>query len=269
VERCVFDDMMNELTKLTIFFLSLGAIFFTGCVKEAKETTIINIDTEFALELQQQLQAGKNPMQIVIKTIQEPNCSNSKILYRSEIDGTQIDLSIKGISDPDPCFIGSQNISEMSNFFLANGTYNMDITVRDVIINSGIVEISNEKIKLDLQSLDGIKLGKSEVNIIPDDYFWGTISFSDPQHTSAALAFESDLKATFQDSKLSEGNYSHFEINNGAIQFPDQEATGDIQIHFILQLNYNKDQLDIMLGQFRELNPGINLVGFTGFGESI
>lgn len=261
--------MMNELTKLTILILSIIAFCFSGCVKEADQTTIINIDTEFALEVQQELQAGKNPMQIVIQTIQAPNCTNSSILYSSEVDGTQIDLSIKGISEGEPCFIGNQNISEVSNFFLANGTYNMDITVRDVVINSGIVEISNEKIKLDLQSLDGIRLGKTEVNIIPDDYFWGTISFSESEYTSAAIAFETELKAKFLDSELSDGNYSHFEMNNGAIQFPDQEQTNSIQIHFIHQLNFNKEELDAMLGQFREAYPSVILEGFTGFGETI
>jgi hypothetical protein len=196
---------------------------FGGCkLADEDKETIITVDPEFTIDLFEKL--GTTPeFQFKLKTIESTECQNDTINYTSQRLATKLTLSVNRIQEAPDCIPGNQPAEASAGFGnLGNGSYFVEIGLKNTIINKGKMIVSDQAYLLDMESNDGFEIVRSELNRVPRRMIWGYLAYQDKNAVGDLPSqFLADLTAISQSLILSKGYFAHFEIDeNNLLKLP-------------------------------------------------
>lgn len=257
------------MTKVYLY-ITLYILTVSSCslFEEPEQLTIVNIGTDYFVELSQTLQSGTNPLLLNVTSIEQNNCKDSYIDIQSNLIGRQINLTLGEIISPSQCAKTDHQLSSDVEFELQESDYNINISLKDIVQNHGHIMVSDEKFTIELETENGITIGQQTINIIPDGYVWGSISANDIRNVESIKNLISDLEAQHLPHNLNNGNYSYFEVKDGKVSILDTQEEGTYFEHFLLkQEGFFKDFRQELVF-FSEENPNISMSVFDSVGNS-
>ncbi|MCB0521660.1 MAG: hypothetical protein KDD27_22145 [Saprospiraceae bacterium] len=199
------------------FLFVLGVLSFAvGCkLSDEDKETIINVSPEFSLDLFESL-GDTRQFQVLIKTVEPQACKNDVIDYSSNKTGNRLLLSLHEIIPTPDCNTGESLVNAEASFgFLENQTYDVEITLKDVLQNLGKLTVSESAYKLELETMDGIELVHHELKRVPANHIWGYVAYENKESSEAlALGFINALKGKSSNSYFQVGYYGYFSIND-------------------------------------------------------
>jgi hypothetical protein len=162
-------------------------------------------------------------------------CENNVIDYSSNVSSEGLLLYLHEIITPANCITAESFIHADASFgFLNNGTYRVEVTLKDVIQNLGTLTVTPDAYTLNLETQDGIELKNKVLRRIPKGYLWGYVGFSDAaQGGPKASSFLTELGSKATSRTLPEGNYGYFIINeNNQLAFVSAPGFVNFQTFF-------------------------------------
>ena len=202
-----------------MLLLSVGSMvlcLLAGCrLSEEDKDTIITVDPEFTVDLFEEL--GESPSFFLkIKTIESRDCLNDSIKYTAQRQTTRLILSINNIQEAPDCITGNNYINASAGFgHLGNGSYFMQIGLKNTLINKGKLTVSDQAYVIDMDREDGLAFIRSTLNRVPRKTIWGYVAYEN--HNAAGdfpQQFMDDLGHLCQQASLPAGDYIHFEVDD-------------------------------------------------------
>ncbi len=191
---------------------------FCSCVSEPEEVTFFNPDQEFIIDLNQKLSPDGPHLVFEIYSVDRFNCLNAHINSDLHLSENSIDLNIENFEIPENCsvitnadggIINTEVATGNTSIFLESFIYNMTVSADDLFHNTGFLYAQNNKYSLELNTNDGITIGRSSIYKIPDNHAWGWIN---TQGTSVDI-LDGLSPFVHKSSSLNPGDYGLFTIN--------------------------------------------------------
>jgi len=256
------------MKKLFFIYIAFGCLGSCSLIEDPEEITIVNIGTDYFLEVSQKLSQGPNPFQIDISSIDKDHCQNSSISLSTIHHGQDITLNLKDIIDPAKCIPLEESVKAEVDLNLEVGLYNINVSLKDITQNRGILEVTGERFKMELETENGIVVLRQEIQIIPDGYFWGQFKINDIQDLSSVKSFLIELQKEHLDNDLNDGNYGYFELKGGHIVF-DAEEVGSLVENFIFKEQHSFLEVRKTVSDFNERHPSIDIELFHSSGDRL
>lgn len=207
--------------------LFLALFFFGACNLGDNEITqiITDIDDEFSIDLSETLSAEKRNFILQFASIELKECKNYLIDIEYELDANEdLNFYIKDIILPNEgCEFGRGiAIKQINLGELELGTYDLEINLRDAIVNKGELNISDIGYTLSLYTEHGLQVLHSELFRVPEQSIWGYIGYNGNTGSTGKLDdFIAGLQTLTLDIDLEVGYYGHFEWDGtNQISFP-------------------------------------------------
>ena len=253
--------------------ISFFVLFLFGSCslfEDPLEQTQVDVKDEFRLELNQMLLPGPNPLEIVISTIDPPNCEESKIRIIKSQEDAQIFLGILDVFNPQTCEYTNDIIQESAIYSLKNGQFEFvldlnassSVQLQNSISNIGSLSSTIQSYTLQMETENGFEFGNLEVYKIPDHLLWGYMIVTYEEELSLFDEFKDHLAGQV-DEKISllPGSYGYFNISD------DQKI--DIAIKnnpvfakkFIFHSNTSPSDLSARFNDFRALHSNVTIFG--------
>lgn len=263
---------ITYLLKTCFCLALLGMISACELAKIEDPIVVANIDDEFYVELREILSKNDNTFALHVETIEEENCTNSEIAFSIEPNGTGYKVTLNQITVPDVCDPGQKRIATdipMSNF--PNGSYSIQVNLRDLVKNNGILQVTDSFYRLSMNSSEGFSFSNSTLNKIPNDLLWGYIDIENAssEQTRVVDAFLEEISNLGVDAELSSGFYGYFKIleNDPDPIILGQETEGQQLKSFIRRYSGNQVEVTKMVDNLKkELGASVNVRIFDGAG---
>ncbi len=243
---------MRILT-LRFFFAWVVLGSFAGCkLSDEDKETVIKVSPEFSLDLFEKL-GDTRQFQVQISTVEPQPCENNVIDYSSNVSSDGLFLYLHEIINSPNCINAETIIETEASFgFLNNGSYRVEVTLKDVIQNLGTLSVTQDAYHLQLETQDGIELKHNELRRIPKGYIWGYVGFADANSGGVkADSFLAELGAKATAKPLSQGYYGYFIINeNDQLAFVSQPVFTNFQT-FYFKNNVPVSELESLLNLYR------------------
>ena len=201
---------------ITIWGLSLLIILLGNCdIRELEEPIIIaDLDDEFELTLWEELSPTNRSLSLLIETIKDEPCRNSEIVNSVFRSGSSFNVTLQDITTPTDCQTGIGPATARINLgFINPGVYNLDISLKNTVINEGQLSIRANRYLIQMKTENGIKFIRSELNAVPDSLYWGYVAYDSASLKTEAEEVMSQL-GTFGDVvALANGDYGYFSVS--------------------------------------------------------
>ncbi|MEM9916948.1 MAG: hypothetical protein AAF990_02560 [Bacteroidota bacterium] len=263
---------MNRSILLNAIFALSVLVSMIGCRKEKAEPIIdINIAEEFYVDLWEELDPELKTFKLRLPTIQKQACPQTTLDYDFQANGQQFVISLQELVSPDNCVTDSSFINtDVLLGDLANGTYSLRINLKEEVVNKGELSVNEEKYTINMESLHGLSLVRSELLRVPDQTIWGTFGFNKLQLSDAKDEFLQELQNMSGLKIYPTGYYGYFSIqDDGSVDVP-VESNFAFNSPFILQLNSTKQALIDLLNRYRnDYGSDIEIKLFTYEGKEL
>lgn len=250
-----------------ILFSAVFCLYLSGCsvLEEPDELTIVNISADYVIELSQSLQLGPNLLMINVQSTETKNCKNSYIDLSTNATGNQIQLILGEIIHSNPCDNIDGFIEAQSSFEVSPRQYSINISLKNVVQNFGVIDVSLDRYQLNLESENGIYIKDPMVKIIPDGYVWGQIKLDEVDHQSTLESVILEAQQKNSSHNLDDGNYSYFIIEDGEIVLPLENSNDIIPYSFIVKQEESFEALTNRFETFsQQYAADIQLISSTG-----
>ena len=236
-------------------FLIFVALSF-ACSKVNEEVgLVVTAPPEYTVDVFEQRNPadGVPTLGLWIESVEKYACAGYHIDAQIAVQNGSIVVTIPGVSAPSPC-VGD---SARAKLFLpignlANGTYEFIFSLRDVIVNKGILDVSNGHYMLSLPDAKGIVIENFILESMPDGITWGYAATPDEASQPVADDFIADLKTLTAENGLAPGFYSYFTISGtGNITFHKRIAPTGSAKQFVRRLTAAPDELKSILQSYR------------------
>ncbi len=237
------------MNKFLLFFL---IVFTISACTDKNETPVVvfDVEDEFSIRLKENLNINGRDIAFEISSLAGYNCED--VVLDTEFSRTNdggINIYIHDLIIPNNCTEGNTiPKQELTIGELDNGTYNINITLRNVVINLGELIISEESYVLSFENeLKGIVLDAREVLKIPEGFIWGRVEVNNDNANFLLDAFKNKLNNTGAiESFLAIGQYSSFEMSNtGELLF---ENSSEFNYSFPFVYNYGTQNTEGLNG---------------------
>lgn len=256
------------LNRFILFILSL--FIFSGCLKDPESVTIADLSDVFSLDLSQTL-GLEHQFQLDISMQDLQSCEevviNSELLTLSD----DLILQINSIEKPEDCKGKLSKIYKRHDLNQAQGIYNFNLSLADVSLDNGFIQISNDEVRIDFGDLKGINIVNNHIRKIPDQTVWGY--FKSESNTISASNIEEilfDSNNNINLSSIPPGNYGYFYLDEASkVNISDWTAP---EGHIPFVGNYSAaDWLDMKTNVENWYNdfPDVRFVIFNEKGEEI
>ena len=260
---------MNQ--RLTPILIALAAGFFltTSCSKNnGDKETIVAIDKEFEIVPWEKLDDLGGTLQLRIATIQNQECGGTRINYATNSLNNQLTVSLKSLAYPLTCNGFAEPARDTINLSnLKKGDLPFNLTLKDVVINDGILHVEEGRYYFEMKKENGISMPKKEILRVSQGAIWGFISTDNGQDERYTQMLDS-LKTQTTPLSMPTGDYGYFNYTGTDIGIAAKFTTQKPNIHrFILRQTGTKEQLAATLKYFRSV-AGIEFLLFTSDGKS-
>ncbi len=250
-------------------FLMLSVAFFLplmyGCRKSANEDKIIDIDKEFNIQLWEKLEETGSNLQFVVSTIKNQTCGGTRIdMVSNQID-TKLTVTIKSLIYPQICNGASQPAFDTLTLGnMSNGSYSLNINLKDVVLNSGILTVDEKRFRVSMAHQDGISVTLPELMRVPSGTIWGYVSFETGQD-SKLIKFMDNLNKIATPVTVPNGNYGHFVVGSSKVDIKSSFETKKPNVRQIFHnLNKSTVELDNLIREYRSQGLDIRILTYNG-----
>ena len=255
--------MYQNTRLLTVLFL---IIFAGGCKDDSVESDVkVLVQKEFDISMWEKLDGDTRKFQLNIKTIKPQFCENTLINVLPTSNEDQLAVSIQDIPAPDcpnPVFYATSNAS-LGILDIQN--YNMEISLKNVIHNRGILEVTDDYYEIGLVDLDGIVIKENRLYKIPKNTIWGYVSFEDIDQ-AAAYDFMNEVKAICSARTYENGYYGYFSVVDNELSVLGEAFSHPNTKSFGFDFQENVNDLEAIISTYRVDYPNIEFKIFTSRG---
>lgn len=257
-----------RLATLVLIVVSLSA-----CKVEPLDDPIIVpvVDQEFALEMWQNLASDSEyPLEIRMYTLEDYECLNTDILTNFLQVGRSLELTLYDILDPEVCEAGlgpATGIEVLDN--IEEDLYRIKIELQDVVQNEGWLTVTDDTYLVGMEEENGIRWQHYEMRHIPEDAFWGYVTYPDASSQVQVESFLSDLQQIGTVSNLQDGYYGHYSLsdNGSKLEVNTTNLPGQA-ITFLLDYNGGNAEIDQRVEAFlADADPEVELHFWNGKGD--
>ena len=259
--------MRKKITNKIIQSIGTAALIFclTACDKKANEEKIIDVEKEFNVQMWEKLDAYGGSLQFAVSTIKNQPCGNTGIEMNSNQINSKLTITIKSLVQPLRCDnISQPAVDTLTIGNISTGSYNFNINLKDVVLNSGILTVKDNLYKLYLTKQDGISLIAPELLRVPSGTIWGYVSF-DTGQDAKLLKFFDNLNKLANPITIPLGNYGYFTITSTKVEI---KANFDTKKQNIRQIFHNltKSTLDLenLVNEYRSQGLDIKMLTYDG-----
>jgi len=197
------------LFRVIILFCFGSAFTLFSCSKDPLPQDYVNITDQYEVRLHQHLSLQGGLPSLQISSIELQDCINSYIAHQTIVSADKLQLFLNDILTEGECISGSEIVSEEVMINIANPELSIEINLKDVIKNSGILYTNNHEFDLELSKFDGLKITKTRLNRILPGMIWGSYSLPDEDIVQNLDAFINDSNDNLSKVK---GDYGHFYV---------------------------------------------------------
>ena len=144
--------MKSILSLRTLTFIFFISMLFSACQKDVGVQDIINLQPEFELMINQSLSEEGGEPSLLIRTIDEQECSNSYIAYQKILGDAGLTLRLNSVGQEGACEKENVIIEEDVILDFSTGTQPLVVSLRDIVSNDGFISSDILKINLELLS---------------------------------------------------------------------------------------------------------------------
>ena len=229
---------------------------------------VVDVPLTFEVDLFETLDTLQNKLQFLAYTIEiQENCINDTIDFTLERREGKISVSLNDIQPAADCIEGEGPATATVPIgFLIPGQYDVEINLRNTVVNTGTLLVDEEYFYLNMYTIDGIKLLHQQLYRIPEDAVWGYLGYSDPGLETAAQAFISEMSDFVSPFDYPVGYYGHFRLNSaGNIELISTPAT-PLYNEIVYLLEDEREQLESLIETYRDSYPDLQIRIFDGKG---
>ncbi len=259
--------MNQRLTPMLIF--AIGFLLTIGCRKNlGDKETIIAVDKEFEIIPWEKLDEPGSSLQLRLATIQNQECGGTRINYTKNVINNQLTISINSLAYPLTCNGFAEPARDTIDLsILKKSDIPFRFTLKDVIINDGILHVEDGRYYFEMKKENGISMPKKEVLRVPQNAIWGFIATDNGQDARYTQMIDS-LKTMTTPLSIPAGDYGHFNYTGTDIGIAAKFMTPKPTVRrFIFRQTGTKEQLNNTLKYFRTV-AGIDFMILTYDGKS-
>ncbi len=266
---------MRKKINLLSFWCGFLILGFTSCQKDSNPDTnfVFDIEDEFELSLTEKLVPGDNTsFWLNISSLREFECTNYGLESSKNVFvNNSIQVAVSELIVPDDCIEGNAPaIGQVSFDALEPGTYEFSISIVNQIENKGTLYVQPDFYEMQIEDGNGILMPQTILQKIPNQTIWGYVSYED-NNIDLVGDLLADLNQSLESLTLPDGNYGHFQYNDGQVTIPNVKASYSKHRSFVFHLNISVDDLmEIVEETYCPLyNDKIDLMIFTSDGHEI
>lgn len=253
--------------------LALIITSFSACKVESLDDPIIVpvVDQEFAFDLWQNLNStSMSPLEIRMSTLEDYECLNTSILTNYLRVGRNLELTLFDILDPEVCDAGlgpATGIEVLDN--IDEDLYRLKIELQDVVQNYGWLTVTADTYTVEMEDENGIRWQHYEMRRIPENIFWGYITYPNTTSRLEAEAFLADLQELGITPDLQDGYYGYYSLTDGGTKLEINTANLAPQaLRIIMEYNGDTAEIDQRVAAFlADADPVLNLRFWDGEGN--
>lgn len=237
------------------------AILLISCSKENGSYSVLNLEGEFIINVNQSLTEEGPWVSLDISTVHTQECGSSEIIYEIRQEESGVNLVLEDISVEDDCATEEGIVTQ--KIALPNQQKDIDIAIslRDVIKNKGTIQVDDDKFTLNLNTTNGIILARYIVNRIPEDLVFGTINIEDATTIDQVTVGLDSLS----DQSLDIGHYGIFTNTANGFNILDHDVVGNN--HEVYFRPTDIEAFRTKLDAIKADNPSINIYLVNAYGE--
>lgn len=265
---------MMKLKLSKVFLFLIGIFTMWSC--EFKESTIdpiivSNIDTEFSIQMYENLNPYNRSLSFNVESIDETNCLNGTISYAMSSQKENLDLVIKEVVDPVDCSPGVSTYH--SDVYIGqlkdDKVYNLTVSLQDIVENHGFLIVDDEKYSIELNSLYGLKIENTVLYKIPKSLVWGYCAIQNLNQQSTADTFLGQLSGHGTPISMKSGDYGHFQVlpSGQLVGFQTIIDNPVTILPFVFSFTGDWEELTNEASAFRDAHPNIEVKLLNGVGE--
>lgn len=257
---------------LHVFFL-IGclAVGLFGCSADDEDPRVIaDISDDFYIDLWEVLKSPARSFALNVETIDAQECANTLLDYTSKRSGISLTVSLNDLLAPHPteCVEAPGAIKTSIELgYLAVGKYDVQINLKNAVINEGILTVTDDAYHLAMYTDEGFHLRQTSLLRVPENSFWGYVAYDDNAAATAAQNFIADLKAVNTDFSPGLGYYGYYTVENNKKIVLRQPPTANTVLPFVLKFGDNPASAKAVLEQYRSTHSNLQLKIFTSAGE--
>jgi len=250
-------------------------VFVILCAMSCRDNLIpdetINVEDTFSIDLFEALDGADRSFQIKARSIESEECTNAIIGYTLKNSPSLVSVSFNDITTDGACEVGmapAQSTVELGG--IENGTYTMQLNLKEVVFNNGSLVVTDEAFELSMNSENGINLIRSELKRIPQNLVWGYVAYDNTSLNEACNQLLTDATNLMIPSNLTDGYYGYFDLNQQVLT-PVEGPNKIVVKPFYGLLDASLDDLGAIAENFREnyQGQGAELRLFTWRGEEL
>jgi len=251
--------------------LAIGlAVMMSSCTKDPNDPGIIvDVSQTFKLSLFEQVDTLQNQFYLQASTIENQECSNFTIDYSVERISGKIIVSLNEILPPDDCQGGEgPAMADIQIGYLIPGTYEVEINLRNVVKNTGILQVQPSYFYLEMNEDAGLILEQDFLYRIPESTIWGYVAYNSSNLENAANNFLSELYEMTAPFNGPSGFYGHFTFTvNAGVQVHATQYNTEFGQYLLRRMAATEVDLVNLIEFYRDSNPGlvIKIVSSQGF----
>jgi hypothetical protein len=258
---------MREFYLLRGFILiGIGfSLAIMGCSEEPQSEGYVNITDQFEVSLQQELSIEGGLPSLHIASIKPHECTNSYISHQTIVSPKKLQLFLHDILTEGECILGSEYVSEDILVDNVNPELSIEINLKNVIKNSGVLYSNEIAFNLELQKFDGLKISNTQLNRILPGMIWGSYSISD-ENVSQLL--DDYLNDSDQIQSFVKGDYGHFYLapDNSIVIYKNENEDNTT---FLINNLEDFESFESIILEFKDLADGLVLQATNYDGNSL
>lgn len=202
----------NTQTKIFGLIFLTALLITSGCKRDGSEQIkVIDIKKEFSIQPWEILKESGSEFGFLI-TSTEKKCDGTKIRIVPLVSKSSVSVNLQAFITPDTCLNSTDIVRDTTKLgLLSNGSYPIQINLKDVVLNNGTFTISDTKLSLQMQTTDGITIPINDILRVPQGTIWGMLKYNADQ-VNLVNAFSDSLKTYVHNFSLLNGNYGYFQF---------------------------------------------------------
>ncbi len=251
----IFTTVMKKIFFYILFLLSGFSVMMSNACKKSTDFqgNLIDVSKDFNAKMWQLLNDNGGDFALVFSTTQIQKCDGMTVNAFPNVYNDNIIVTIKDLGGPATCS-GTGDYARDTTYVthLTNGKYNFQLNLKDAVFNKGSLVVTDNKYTISMETQNGVTVDAGDLMRVPNNLVWGLVTYDNGTDAQVDL-FLNDLKSLTHVVTLENGDYGHYQINNGAISLQaEKQATHPNTKKFFLKLDNSIANLSDVILKYRQ-----------------
>ena len=176
---------------------------------------------------------------------------------------SKIQLYLNEIVLEGECISGNQKISEIISLPTTVAAFPIEIQLKDIIANNGLLKQVDDELSIELQKFDGLKITRTSVKRIEKQMIWGSFN---SELQVAVETVQSYLNGLSQENTHESGDYGYFYIDHNDLIHLSSESYGN---DFLISTDESFKEIQNRIAELKLDFPGLQFEATNYNGSTI